>query len=111
MYRKIIFLLLVVNVAGCSTDKDFDKVCGYFGKLEIEISNRHLSNIERADFISGFVNRELKSDSNAKLAWELVSNNAVPEDRYELYKTSAESITKKKWQCKAMEKLFPTTGD
>lgn len=93
-----------------SADNDFGKVCGYFEKLQTEVSNRQFSKTEKANFIRNLVTKELKLDSAARAAWEVVIY-AVPEVRYELYKTSAEETTKKKWQCKAMESLIPTAGD
>lgn len=111
MFRKLITTIVFLFLAApaYSAESDFDKVCGYFVKLQTEISNRPLSKDQRADYISKLVNNELHDSSPAREAWELIIY-AVPEERYEIYSTSAEEVTGKKWQCKAMEQLISTTG-
>jgi len=106
---SIILSFVLVSSSAIATGSDFDKVCGYFENLQVEISKRNLSKTERKNFITNLVEKELKADSAARQAWEVVFF-AVPEVRYELYKTSAEDASKYKWHCKAMEKLIPTTG-
>ena len=54
------FVLFVSSAI--AADKDFDKVCGYFEKLQNEVSNKQLSKTDRANFISGFVKKELKPE-------------------------------------------------
>jgi len=86
---------------------DFDTVCQYFDKLQIEVSSRHLSAVERGNFISGLVNKELSSDSNASVAWAAIIN-ASADQRYDLFKSAVKSVTHERWHCKAMERLIST---
>lgn len=110
MQKNIIIILLsmLVSVA-CSAGNDFDKVCGYFEKLQTQVVKGQFSNNERLDFINVHVRKELDSISAARMAWDVVIY-ASPDIRYELYKTSAEDAVQEKWQCEAMQRLISTTG-
>jgi len=112
MKKNILSILSLLLISGpvLSANNDFNTVCGYFDKLHMELSNRQLSKIERRNYISSLVKKGLSSDSAARSAWEVVIY-AVPEQRYDLYKTSAEETTNKKWQCDSMEKLIATAGE
>lgn len=106
----VVILALYATATVRSSVSDFDKVCGYFENLRIETTSKKLSKTDKLDFINNLVKKELKPDSYARLAWEVVVF-AAPEVRYELYKTSAQETTKNTWQCNAMEKLILITGE
>jgi len=100
MMKKIIILFSMVVMANsaCAQQSDFDTVCGYFNALQGELKTKTLSNKDKASYISAKVNKNLKADNPAREAFELVlqANEKV---RYELYQTSAQEVTKQKWDC------------
>jgi len=53
--------------------------------------------------------KHLPANSNATATWTAISS-AVPDQRYLLFKSVADSLQHKKWHCKSMEKLAPKTG-
>ena len=115
MYKTIIYSIVVVIsilvvIYIQTKENDFDKVCRYFQLLEKESNLEKMTNLERTDFILENINKNLKPSSNARAAWEAISY-AVADQRYELYKSATESVLKKKWQCEAMKKLAPITGE
>lgn len=67
-----------------------------------------MSSEQRNDFITEKLEKNIPS-SAATMSWEAISY-AAPEDRYEIFKTGAESELDKTWQCPSMEKLAPLTG-
>lgn len=91
-------------------DNNFDKICNYFQALKKLSKQKTLTHLERNRFIIDKINHELKSDSNAKLAWEAISF-ATSEQRYELFKSGAESVLNRKWDCDEMKQLAKITGE
>jgi len=89
-------------------ETDFDTVCRYFDKLQIELSKRPLSAVDRGDFVTRLVNKELSPESNARVAWIAIIN-AMADQRYELFKRAVKSVMQEEWECKIMEKLRSTT--
>lgn len=63
---------------------------------------------QRNEFIIDKLAENIPS-SSATISWDAVSY-AVPEDRYEIFKTGAESELGKEWNCSAMEQFAPLTG-
>jgi hypothetical protein len=104
----IAFFLILASPA-IAVENDFDKVCSYFDKLEVQVTKSTLSKTQKKEYVDALVKKYLQPDSPARQAWEVVLYGA-PEVRYELFKTAAEETTRKKWDCKSMEKLLPTTG-
>ena len=108
-----IFLLFGLNIV-CfqtqATENDFDKVCSYFQALEKNSQVTTMTHLQRNDFILNKINKNLQPSSNARVAWESVGS-AEGSQRYDLYKSSAESVLKGKWQCEAMAKLADKTGE
>lgn len=88
---------------------DFDRVCQYFEDLSREPLVEEMSYLERNEFIVQRISENLSRWSDARASWEAVSS-AVSEQRYELFKTGAESVLRRTWHCSAMEKLAPGTG-
>ena len=101
---------IFASVTAQAAENDFDKVCGYFNALVKENSVDSMTNIKRNDFILNKTNSYLKPTSNARVAWEAISS-ADASMRYDLFQSSAESVIKSKWQCEAMKKLAPITGE
>jgi len=64
---------------------------------------------QKYDFISELVMKELNANSAARQAWEVIGY-AVPDERYEIYQSTAEEILKSKWQCASIKKHISNTG-
>jgi len=110
MLRLLIFpLVLSACISTTNQANDFDLVCHYFEALEKSPQQISLSHKERNQFIVKKINQNLDPQSDAKIAWEAISR-AVSEQRYELFKSGAESVLKNKWECKAMKRLANVTG-
>ena len=105
-YTLILFFLPLYAQANT---KDFDEVCQYFSTLSQHPQLEQMSHLARNDFITQQINDNLSRFSNAKASWQAVSS-ADPSQRYELFRSAAESVLNKSWQCPIMEKLAPTTG-
>ena len=106
-------LFLIPIFTGCSAqaDKsDFDNVCELFEQLDKQTDVETLSNTQRNDFIIAEIDTNLPETSDARVAWVAI-DSAVPEMRYELFKSAAESVLNKQWQCAAMSKWAPKTGE
>ena len=115
MKKKYYFigLFLLTFFTGCSAqaDKsDFDNVCEFFEQLDKQTDVETLSNMQRNDFIFNKIDKDLPETSNARVLWVAI-DSAVPEERYELFKSAVESVLNKQWQCAAMSKWAPTTGE
>ncbi len=112
MIKKItiLFSLALFTNAACAQQSDFDRVCGYFKGMQKELAKSSMTNKDKAIYITKLVNKNLKVTSPARETFELVMQ-ATAEVRYELYQTSAQEVTKAKWECAAMQKLLPTTGE
>ena len=107
------FILIFIAVAlyRCSDNaklNDFDMVFVYLQELEKHDNSSSMSIDQRNQFIVEKLSKNAPS-SPAMASWEAVSY-AVPEDRYELFKTGAEAELKRDWDCPSMEKLAPLTG-
>lgn len=109
--RPILISLFILPTFACAqpTTNDFDKVCGYFIELSKQKDLRQMTQAQRNDFITARIADTLDPNSDAKAAWDAVSH-AVPAQRYELFKSSTESVLNRDWQCPAMEQLAPSTG-
>lgn len=110
IFSAVFFILIFSHFTAQAEENDFDKVCRYFQLLEKENNLNKMTNLKRNNFILEKINKNLKPSSNARVAWESIGN-AVASLRYELYQSSAESVLNKKWQCDAMKKLAPVTGE
>ncbi len=115
MMKKYYFigLFLFVIFTGCSAQvnkSDFDNVCQYFEQLDNLADVEALSNMQRNDFIIDKIDKGLPEKSSARVSW-IAIDSAVPEVRYELFKSAAESVLNKQWQCSAMLKWAAKTGE
>ena len=109
-YSVVFFLLyFALSFSSHAKSEDFDKVCSYFQELEKLVNVNTMTHLQHNDYILGKLNN-IPPASNARVAWEAIAS-AIPEQRYELYKSSAESVLNQKWQCSAMERLAPKTGE
>ena len=89
---------------------DYDQVCEYFDQLQDEISTKTLTPKQRGQFISDRVNKHLGELSHARELWEVI-RYAVPEERYEMFKVTAEEQTGKAWECESMRRLISSAGE
>lgn len=106
----LIFFASFAATSAQAEQSDFDAVCQYFEQLAKLGNVATLSNIQRNDFIIDKISKNLPQTSNARAAWVAI-DSAVPEMRYELFKSAAESVLNKQWQCSTMEKWGPKTGE
>lgn len=114
MIKKYYFIGLFlfaffVSPSAHANESDFDNVCQYFESLDKLADVETMSNIQRNNFIIDKIDKSLPQTSNARAAWVAIGS-AVPEVRYELFKSAAESVLNKQWQCSAMLKWSPKTG-
>lgn len=112
-YKLISALLLlfscVFTVSGHAEENDFEKVCMYFQQLGKLPNIDTMTNQQRNNFIMDNITQNLKSDSDARVAWEAIAYVEAGE-RYDLFKSAAESVGSSKWQCTAMKDLAMKTG-
>ena len=103
-----VFLMLLVSCSGEVGNKvtDFDRVCNAFEALSKDSKLNELSGGDRDLFIFHEI-RDLDAKSNAKHGWAS-ARNAVPVERYTLYKDVVDSIEHGDWSCLAMKELAPT---
>jgi len=110
LYAGLLLSFVFTSLPIQASENDFDKVCGYFEALAKESTVDSMTSLKRNDFILNKINKNLKPTSNARVAWEAIGS-ADASMRYELFQSSAEPVVKSKWQCKAMKKLAPITGE
>jgi hypothetical protein len=84
-------------------------MCIYFDQLNEALVSKKVSAVERMQFIDKIVTEELSEQNTAKQLWEVLKY-AVPDERYELFKSTAEEQLGHAWECKSMEKLISSTG-
>lgn len=113
--KKIYFIgfflfALFVGPSAHAEKSDFDNVCQYFEQLDKLNDVGNMSNMQRNDFIINKIDKSLPQTSNARAAW-LAIDSAVPEVRYELFKSAADSVLGKQWECSAMLKWATKTGE
>ena len=110
MSRHIIVSLILSSCFSTIIQaNDFDKVCVYFEALEKVPTQKTMTHQDRNQFILKKIEQNLGPHSDATIAWEAVSY-AASEQRYELYKSGAESTLKTSWECNAMKDLANITG-
>lgn len=112
--KRIVMVVLLVSLSGLtsmahSESNDFDRVCGFFSELASQKNVKTMKHNQRNDFIVERLNKHISASSDARVAWEAVAA-AEPGQRYEIYRSGAESVLKLKWRCPAMENLADRTG-
>lgn len=108
IYFSVILYCSFLSFSVSAAADQFDSVCGYFKELSMHPSVNTMSNLQRNDYITEKLNR-LPVASDARIAWEAIAS-AMPNQRYELYRSSARSILNRNWECKPMSKLASQTG-
>lgn len=109
--------LLIISIAmlafiGCSSEnkiRDFDMVCGYFGELRAAPNLADMNSEQRNEFIMERIEANLSERSNARVGWEAI-RSAQSDQRYELFKSAADSIQAGDWHCEPMKELAVSTG-
>lgn len=101
---------LFISFPSHAAETDFDKVCRYFQQLEQLADVNSMTHQQRNTFILDKITNNLPISSNARAAWEGISY-ADANQRYELFKSAAESVINVPWSCTAMEKLAAKTGE
>ena len=104
IYICVIFILLATN-ASASEVEDFDIACQIF----TEAKNTVFDNEIRSAYIEENIKNRTKS-KELRDTYNVIFN-ASPEDRYRIFKDTAEHITKKSWDCPAAKALFTLGKD
>ena len=112
--KRIVRSFLFLSIYGLTSlalaeVNDFDRVCDFFSELGNQKNLKTMNHIQRNDFIVERINKHLSTTSDARVAWEAVAAT-VAGQRYEIYRSGAESVLNRKWECPAMEKLAIMTG-
>lgn len=110
MFRLFLLITLLVPFPVFAAENDFDKVCSYFEKLDSVLTHKKMTKSQKAKYISALVTKELKVNSSARETWEVVIY-AVPEERYEIYKSTAVELLNADWKCDAMKKHIAMAGE
>lgn len=100
----------LLSLAACKEEKSetaapkmngFAQICQVFkqakeaGQTSAQQLNKNLDTL---------LDNQLSESDNAHIAW-LAIRNAIPEQRYMLFKTAAEETLSKNWSCPAMDEL------
>ena len=109
-FAGLLFSFLFAFSTIQAAENDFDKVCDYFKELAKKSNVNSMTHLQRNNYILERINKNLPTTSNARVAWEAVSN-AESDQRYELFKSSAELVLNSRWKCKAMAELANKTGE
>ena len=111
MIKQYVFvILLLFSTTACSVENDFDKLCGYFKELSAAKNKASMNKSQKFKFINEKVQKELNETSSARQAWEVVVY-AVPEERYDIFKSTTTELLGTQWSCKEMQALMPVTGE
>jgi len=111
MIKQYFFVILMLfSTSTCSAENDFDKLCGYFKDLSSSSKQELMTKTQKLEFINKKVQKELNETSSARQAWEVVVY-AVPEERYEIFKSTTTELLGTEWSCKEMQVLMPVTGE
>lgn len=103
--------LPVVATENASSDEaGYDLICQYFIDLDEVVSKGAVTPVQREQFVSARVNAHIAKQSDPWALWDTI-RYAVPEERYEMFKSTVEEITGKAWECKSMEQLISTVGE
>ena len=109
MRAFVLLIFLLTSLSASAAENNFDKVCGYFEKLDSTLIQAKMTPTQKAKFISALVTKELETDSAARQTWEVLAY-AVPVERYEMYQATAAELLKSNWQCDFMKKQIASTG-
>jgi len=111
MIKQYVFVISILFfTTACSTENDFDKLCGYYKDLSGSSKQELMSKAQNLEFINKKVQKGLKETSQARQAWEVVVY-AVPEERYDIFKSTTVELLGTEWACKEMQALMPITGE
>jgi hypothetical protein len=105
--QTIILFVLGIN---SYIANDFDVICSFFQSLEKELSSSSMSQVQRGNYIKEKIDSALEESSPAKVAWDAISV-AVPEQRYDLFKSGTEDALATSWECEPMRKLAETARE
>ena len=102
-FKKLMFLLLLIffqiNIAAAD-QSGFDEIC--------HIYTEALNSSMKGDQLNNFINDSVKSrvtDKNAKITHDAITQ-ARPDERYKIFKDSAEHYLNKRWACPDMKTLM-----
>ena len=110
MYLKVILILSVfISSPVFSAENDFDKMCGYYERLDHALAINKMSSSQKTDFINNLVVNNLSENSSARKTWDVIIY-AVPEERYDMVKSTAKELLQRDWKCEFMKKYISMTG-
>lgn len=110
-------LLISIFVFGCNTktreakesENDFDILCLEFLDISKTQNFSSLSPEQRAEKLDEKLEKSLKSDSAARLAWQAIQN-APPSERSNLFVIASKDSGLQDWHCDAIEKYASEIG-
>ena len=106
-YRSIITLSLIF-ITSCSSqydsvDNGFDKICLIYDDVFNDPSLKDKSPLDKYDLIHVLIKKHV-FDVDAITAFVIVAQ-ANPDDKYSLFKQSAEYSLKREWECELIKGL------
>lgn len=102
MFKRISVIGFVILTAACSSNRsDFDTLCKQFTLLVNSAEYPNLSSEERAEKLDAILVANLKTSSNAYMAWSAIAY-ATPVERAVLYHEAALSTGINAWNCPAI---------
>ena len=111
MNSKILVALgCILSFSVFSQGNDFDKFCRYFEMLDKDLAIKSMSDLQKTDFISELVTQNIENNSPARQIWEVIIY-AVPDERYEIFQSTANELLKKNWKCYSMKKHILMVGE
>lgn len=100
--------IILISSCNLTNKNDFEIFCDFVTELEMTekftTENLTVNYTNLADHIGS----SLTYGSNIRSAFSGVAN-VNPEDKYILFKEVAESVTKKTWSCKPLQRFYLTT--
>ena len=86
----------------CSSPKGFDEIC----LIYTEAKEKHGTSVEISEYI--FDNVEARVNSVPAIQAHSAIYNIASEDRYPIFKESAEETLKREWNCEVMMEMWGT---
>lgn len=101
--QKLIFLLLILsfsNISCANNEMGFDEIC----RIYTEAVNSSMKKEQLSDYIFSNVQKRVKV-KDALEVHDMIFQVA-PEERYKIFKQSAELSLKRSWDCQAINELM-----
>lgn len=105
---RTLTLLTIFSISSCSgkydaADNGFDKICLIYTDIFNNPANSNKPVIDRLDLVGELIIAHVK-DVDAITAFTAVAN-ANPDQKYDLFKQSAEYSLKRDWDCEIIKNI------